>query len=281
MAEEKKKAPVERKFISASEAKAAAGKAAAKEGVTAAAPAEAPKPQTLNAAPVAEKGKPAGGLRIGAIVLWLLGIACEVAAILLINKTLSLPGSLTTWLIVAIVADMAFVIIGSQLWKKANHQDPASEANKLKFWLWNNMGVIAAVVAFFPLIIVLLRSKDLDPKTKKLVTVIAVIALLITGTASYDWNPVSQEDLEAQRTALAATGTTSETTVYWTPFGKSYHLDPNCQALKNSSTVISGTLDEAFEAKRTDPCDFCAKEAAAAAKEAEAAANTATTDQAA
>ena len=49
-------------------------------------------------------------------------------------------------------------------------------------------------------------------------------------------------------------------TVYWTRFGKSYHLDPNCHTLMRSSKVYQGTIEEAFEANRTDPCDFCALE---------------------
>jgi len=46
---------------------------------------------------------------------------------------------LSTFLIICIVLDLIFVIIGSLLWKKANHIDPISEKNKTKFWLWNNL----------------------------------------------------------------------------------------------------------------------------------------------
>ena len=51
------------------------------------------------------------------------------------------------------VLDLVFVIIGAQLWKKANKIKPASEKNKFLFWLWNNMGVIACAVAFIPFVI--------------------------------------------------------------------------------------------------------------------------------
>ena len=254
---EKKKAPVERKIVSAADAKAAKKPSEVKD-----APAKKEAPvQAVTPTATAEK-KSSGGLRIGAVALWVLAIGCEIAAILLLNRTLSLPKlGMTTWLIIALVLDLILVVVGSQLWKKANHQDPASEKSKVKFWLWNNMGVIAAVVAFCPLIIMLLKDKNLDAKTKKLVSVIAVIALLIAGAASYDWNPVSQEDLEAQKTALAEEGVSADGTVYWTPFGRVYHLDPDCQALTNSATLVSGTLDEAFDAKRVDLCKFCAKNA--------------------
>ena len=46
-------------------------------------------------------------------------------------------------------------------------------------------------------------------------------------------------------------------TVYYTRFGKSYHLNPDCQALKNSSVIFEGTIQDALDAGRHDPCDFC------------------------
>jgi uncharacterized BrkB/YihY/UPF0761 family membrane protein len=72
-----------------------------------------------------------------------------------------------------------FFIIGSLLWKKANHIDPISEENKVKFWLWNNLGTILSVLAFLPIIIFVLSNKKLDKKSKTMVTAIAVVALAI------------------------------------------------------------------------------------------------------
>ncbi len=119
-------------------------------------------------------------------------------------------------------------------------------------------GVIAAIIALAPLIVLFLKDKKLDPKKKKILAIVAVAALLIAGLSSVDWNPPSQEDLEA---AQAEVG---DGTVYWTAFGKSYHLDPDCHTLKNSATIYSGTVEEAFAASRNDPCDYCALEEAAA-----------------
>ncbi len=206
----------------------------------------------------AEKKGSAAPLRIFAVVCWLLGIACEVLAVLMLKGTMYVPAeSLMTWLIAALAVDLVFVIIGSQLWKKANHIDPVSEKNKVKFTLWNNMGVIASVIAFAPIIILFLKDKDLDPKTKKIVTVVAAAALLVAGASSVDYNPVSSEELAAAEDTAVAQGVDA---VYWTRFGSSYHLDPDCQTLKRSSTIFEGTIDEAFAANRSDPCDFCALE---------------------
>lgn len=226
-----KKAPVERTVVKASTGEKVSGGAAVIS---------------------AGNKKKATGLRWGAVILWLLGIGFEAAGILLLNGILYIPGNLMTWIIVALAIDLVLVIIASQLWKKANRLDPASEKSKIKFFLWNNMGVIVSAIAFAPIIILLLKTDNLDKKSKKIVTVIAVIAMLIAGAASVDYNPASAEDLAAAQQQVGSG------VVYWTQWGRSYHLDPNCHTLSRSATLYEGTVEEAFEAKRNDPCDFCA-----------------------
>ena len=115
---------------------------------------------------------------------------------ILLNGYLYIPYDLKTLLIIAIALDLIFVIIGSQFWKKANHINPPSEKNKVWFFLCSQMGLIVAVIAFCPLIVLLLKNKDkLDKKTKVIVTVIAAVALLVAGACSIDYDPVSQESL--------------------------------------------------------------------------------------
>lgn len=271
-----KKEPVERKFVKASDAKEAPKKAAPKaeepKRVVREAEAEevekAEKPEKAERKPNyvevdhSDSGKTrperARGFRIGAWVLWLVGIAFEVLAILMINGTMYVPAEKQmTYLIGALVIDLIAVVIASQLWKKANHIDPASEANKAKFVLNNNLGVIMSIIAFLPIIILLLRNKDLDPKTKKIASIVAAAALVIAGASSVDYNPVSQEQLAEAKQEVSEISTDGST-VYWTQFGKSYHCDPDCHTIRNSKNVYYGTIDEAFEAKRSDPCDYCA-----------------------
>lgn len=43
--------------------------------------------------------------------------------------------------------------------------------------------------------------------------------------------------------------------VYWTPNGKSYHLNKNCSGLSKSKVINSGALKDS---PKTDPCDRCA-----------------------
>ena len=155
----------------------------------------------------------------------------------------------------AVCLILIFVIIGSQLWKKANRIDPVSKKNKLKFFLWNQMGLIAAVIAFFPLVLLLLQNKELDKKTKQILGIVAVVAFLIAGAFSIDYNPVSSEDLEQ---AKSESYVLSDGTCYWTRWGKKYHYDLECYTLNRSAVIYEGTIEEAFEANRTSPCSVCA-----------------------
>ncbi len=200
--------------------------------------------------------KPVGNskaLRIGAICLWVLGLVFEILAILVVVGKLNLKFMPTVWqLILFLVLDLICVIIASQMWKKANHISPMSEKNKFLFWLWNNMGVIASLVCFAPIIIILLTNKDLDKKTKTIATVVAIIALLIAGVASYDFNPVSKEQQEAAMNELG------DQTVYWAPFGKVYHTHSDCGSLNQTDTLTSGTVEQAIAEGRTRICKHCA-----------------------
>ncbi len=195
----------------------------------------------------------ATGLRIGAVVLWVVAIALEVLAVLILNGTINWTFmSSLTQIIIVLALDLICVIIGSLLWKKANHIKPASEKNKLLFWLWNNMGLIVCALAFIPFVILALTNKNADKKTKTVASVVAVIALLIGGLISYEWNPISQEEQQAAISAIT-------TDVYWSPFGRKYHTSQDCSSLNQSDTLTVGTVEEAIAAGRTDLCKFCAK----------------------
>ncbi len=192
-------------------------------------------------------------LRIGAVALWVLALVFEVLALMVFLGKVDLRFiPQIPQLIIFLVLDLIAVIVGAQLWKKANHIDPVSEANQFKFWLWNNMGVIAMAICFFPFIILVLTNKDADKKTKTIATVAAVICLLIGGVASYDWNPVSLEQKEAAVDVLGSE------TVYWTTFGKVYHTHDDCSHLNQSETLTYGTVEEAIANNRVRLCKTCA-----------------------
>lgn len=199
-----------------------------------------------------ERKAGAKGKRVAAIIFWVVAVVFEVLAILVLGGKLYLPGlGQMGWLIAFIVLDLACVITGSQFWKRANDIDPASKENKVKFFLWNQMGLIVSVIAFFPIVFLLLKDKDLDPKTKKIVSIVAIAAAVIASATSIDYNPVSEEEY------VEACQEYDGQVVYYTPFGKSYHTTPDCPSLSRSKTVYEGSIEDAFEAGKNDPCDFC------------------------
>ncbi len=193
--------------------------------------------------------------RIGAIVLWVLAIGFEVLAVLVTFGKIDLKFMPTLWQMIAfLVLDLACLIAGSQLWKKANHIKPASEKNKVKFWLWNNMGLIMTIICFVPFIILLLTNKNADKKMKVVGVACAAIMVIIGGLVSYDWNPVSAEQKEAAMAAISGE-------VLWTNSlgGKVYHTHEDCQALNRTEELVQGTVEQAIAANRTRLCAFCAR----------------------
>lgn len=184
-----------------------------------------------------------GLLRLIAVVAWLLGIGFEVVAVLAVKRPEVLDFMPATWrMIGALVIDLILVIIGSQCWKKANRISPASRRSPLKFWLWNNLGVIMSVIAFAPFLVLLLTDKNAEGKTKRLGAIVAAVALVIAGLSSYDFDPVSQEDINQ---------------VYWAPGGSVYHAYDDCYHLDRTGELMVGSIDEAQAAGKERLCSAC------------------------
>ena len=201
----------------------------------------------------------AKNFRLIAIISWILAIGFEIGAILLLRKA---PIN-TTWLIVLIAADLIFAVAGSLLWKKSNRFDPASEKDKFKFFIQNQLGLIIAIIAFLPLVILIFTNKKMDGKQKGIVGAIAVVALLIAGVTGIDFNPPSQEEY-TQKTEQVKDLNNGTDYVYWTKSGKSYHLYKDCSYINTDRTdeIFEGTVAQAKEMKNiVDLCDRCANRA--------------------
>lgn len=202
-----------------------------------------------------ESRSKARNLRILAIISWIAAIGFEIGAILMLKKV---PIN-TTWLIVLIAVDLVFAVIGSLLWKKSNRLDPASEKDKTKFFIQNQLGAIISVIAFLPLVILIFTNKDMSGKQKGIVGAIAVIAMLIAGITGVDFNPPSQEQY-AEQTKQVQDLMNGVNHVYWTKSGRSYHLYQDCSYINTVRTdeIFEGTVAQARELKNiTDICDRC------------------------
>lgn len=205
------------------------------------------------------KGK-AKQLRIFAFLAWILAIAGQIFAIfkLIHDETL-------VWLIVVIVAILALSITGSMLWKKANRLDPASEKNKTKFFVQNQLGAIMGVLAFLPLVILIFMNKDVDGKTKGIAGSVAVVALLIAGISGVDFKPPSIEkytkEINEQTTTIKDLNFDNDH-VYWTSAGNKYHIYEDCQHIKGRESISNGTVKESWEKKGiSELCKTCEKKA--------------------
>jgi uncharacterized protein YacL len=198
-------------------------------------------------------------LRLLAIISWILAIGFEIVAILQLGKA---PVN-TTLLIVLIVADLIFAVVGSLLWKKSNRLDPASEKDKIKFFIQNQLGLIIGIIAFLPLVVLIFTNKNMSGKQKGLVGSIAVIALLIAGVFGIDFNPPSQEKY-IEQTKQVESLNNGVNHVYWTKSGRSYHLYQDCSYINTDRTdeIFEGTVAQARDLKNiTDLCDRCANRA--------------------
>jgi hypothetical protein len=210
-------------------------------------------PQTPSG-PTPEAKGTAGKLRFFAVISWILAIAAEVVAIILLLKPSVWEAPETnafTWLIVLIVIDLVFVIVGSLLWKKANRYSPASRQDKVKFFVQNQLGLIIAIIAFLPLIVIIFTNKNLSGNQKKILGGIAVVAVLIAGFLGIDFNPPALEDMVSE---------SGGETVYWTKSGTRYHLYDDCSAINRDVTdeIFSGSIATAEKEKGiTQVCSIC------------------------
>jgi hypothetical protein len=204
------------------------------------------------------KGK-AKQLRLFALLAWAVAIGLEVFAILkLIND------KMLVWLIVVVVVMLALAVTGNLLWKKANRLDPASEKDKVRFFIQNQLGALIAAVAFLPLVIFIFTNKNASKQTKGIAGSIAVVALLVAGITGVDFNPPSvekyTEEINAQTDSLKKINFDKDF-VYWSSGGNKYHIFEDCQHIKNR-TLSSGSIKESWEQKGiSELCKTCEKRA--------------------
>lgn len=207
----------------------------------------------------AESKAKAKKYRLFAILAWIIAIAGELFAIFKLINNDTLVG-----LIVVIVVILGLSVLGSWLWKKANRLDPASEKDKVRFFIQNQLGAIMGVLAFLPLVILIFTNKDLDKKSKGIAGIIGVIALLAAGIFGVDFNPASiekyTEEINAQTSTLKEINLGNDH-VFWTPYGNKYHIYKDCYHIEGHD-ISDGTVKQAWESKGiSELCLTCKKRA--------------------
>ena len=202
--------------------------------------------------------------RVLAFVLWALA---AVAMYLPQIGDLNLPFgacrmlflNAVTECVVDIVVAGVLCVVAALLWKKANHIHPTKSHSPFIQFVWNQLGVIMAGVIMAPLaIIMIVKSDKIEAKTKKIVAAVLAVVFLGAASASADYHPVTQDEVNEILEEADENGYTGD--VYYTKYGKSYHFSLECQSLRNSKqeNITACTLEDALAANRTDACDFCA-----------------------
>ena len=215
--------------------------------------------------PTAEAKSQAGKFRMYGILLWVLAVVAEVIAMVILFKKdpeIDLSTGSRIGLIAILLVDLVLLIAGSWFWKKANRFDPASKQNALKFFFQNQMGVVVALIAFLPVVILAFIKKEY------LVGAIAALFMVGGGAASADFNPPSVEEYSQQSSFVQELMGVDQ--VFWTKSGTKYHLYEDCQYLKSDRTTEifeGGTVADAYaNNSRIKPeisslCSACEKRA--------------------
>ena len=199
--------------------------------------------------PTANAQAKATRFRIVASLVWVLAIAGEAYAIF---GVLNRPPVNMVLLIALIVVVGLLATGGPLLWKKANRLDPARKGDSVRFFVQNQLGAIITLVAFLPLIVLILVNKDMSGKQKAWAGTVGILVAVIATVVGIDWNPPSVEQYTAESDrVIDATG---KDLVYWTKEGKVFHLCEDASAVNLESkdnTIYSGTVADAHAAGKS------------------------------
>jgi Na+/melibiose symporter-like transporter len=205
--------------------------------------------------PTPEAKSQSGRLRLIALALWFVAIALEVVAIVWLlrppfDELVASQGfpQWRWWTLLGFIAVVGVLaIIGSRLWQKANHLDPASRKEPVRFFIQNQLGAIIALVAFLPLIAMIFLNKDMDSKQKGIAGAAAVVVAIAATALGIDFKPLSQEQAAVE--SQVVTQLVGSDYVWWSAGGKVVHLCENVPDLRNVKTEkSSGTIADAFAA---------------------------------
>jgi len=145
----------------------------------------------------------ASRLRLFAAIAWVIAIAGEITGVVLLYRHKFDHGNLPL-LIGILVVIAVFAIAGNLMWKAANKHDPASEADKTRFFFQNQLGAIITLIAFLPLIVLIFMDKDMDPKNKKVAGGVGVVLAIVATLFGVSYHPPSVEQYTQDMNKCAA-----------------------------------------------------------------------------
>jgi hypothetical protein len=185
----------------------------------------------------------ATALRIFALLCWAVAIGGEIAGIYLLFQHKFDHGNMPL-LIGLLVGIAVFAIAGNLLWKAANRHDPARESDTARFFFQNQLGAIITLIAFLPLLFLILTDKNMDPQTKKIAGGVGAVLAVIATLFGVSFKPPSVEQYTQDMNACATQIKAGQPTTACSP-----EVAAQAQAIAaDSSTVTAATKDAAHPA---------------------------------
>ena len=178
-------------------------------------------------------------LRLFAALCWVVAIGAEIAGIVLLRQHKFDHGNLP--LLIGILVGIAiFAIGGSLLWKAANRQDPARQADTARFFFQNQLGAIITVIAFLPLLVLIFMDKDMDPKNKKIAGGLGAVLAVAATLIGVSWKPPSVEQYTKDMNNCAAQIKAKQPTTACSP-----EVAAQAQDIARDSTAVAEATKDA------------------------------------
>ncbi|MES0007250.1 hypothetical protein NKJ64_19070 [Mesorhizobium sp. M0062] len=208
----------------------------------------------------ATQGQKSGAtrLRLFAVLSWVIAIGGEIAGIVLLYKHKFDQGNLP--LLIGILVGIAiFAIVGSLLWKAANRKDPARESDTFRFFVQNQLGAIITLIAFLPLVILILNDKNMDPKSKKIAGGVGAVLAVLATLIGVSYQPPSVEQYTQDMNQCAAQIKAGQPTTACSP-----EVAAQAQAIATDSTTVADATKDAAHPNGQDVVYWIAPENGAA-----------------